>query len=349
MNKEQCIEIWQRVLSKEKIKENKNFFDNGGDSIKVLELAKIVQEEYGMELDVMDFFNDATIENILKQVNTNEIKMNPNLSQLRKGKNPNKNVVFIHGGSGEIGAFLRMCDYIDESYNLYAISFDKNQMTLHPQVLSVEELAELYLSYLSDAKIMSFDAIVGWCIGGKIAYEMVNRLDDPTIKLYLLNSVPPNQTRKNIEPSSFSLAEERAFLKGTLIPYKVDENVIKNTPELWVDFTDYLKKRKFFYRYLKAFSPKYIKKILKNNNDIETFVKYLNLVRSFEEAHYTYKREPEKKIEKIFYVNAKKQSVENFKYWENYAQEYKEYNIPTDHHGIVSEEVAKEIFKDLTP
>ncbi|MFF2290597.1 thioesterase domain-containing protein [Peribacillus butanolivorans] len=349
MNKEQCINIWRNVLAKENIKSDKNFFENGGDSIKVLELAKIIQEKYEIELDIMDFFNDATIGNVLHQVNkTNEIKMNSNLSQLRKGKDSTKNLLFIHGGSGEIGAFLRMCNAIDDSYNIYAISFDKSRMELHPQIISVEELADLYLTYLSDANITSINAIVGWCIGGKIAFEMADKLDDSTINLYLLNAVPPNQSRKNIKNSSFTIDEERAFLRRGLIPYKVDKNFIQTTPELWEDFTEYMKKHKVIYKYLKSASPKYLKNILKNNNDIEVFVKYLNLIRSFEEAHYTYQKSPEKKIRRIYYVNAIKKSVDNFQYWENYTQEYIEFNIESDHDGIVSEEVANVLFKELT-
>lgn len=348
MNKEQCMDIWRKVLSKENISDDKNFFENGGNSIKVLELAKIIQENYKIELDIMEFFNDATIENVLKQVNkTNELKMNLNLVQLRKGKDSTKNLIFIHGGSGEIGAFLRMCNSIDDSFNLYAISFEKSQMQLHPQIIKAEELAELYLSYLSDANITSIDAFVGWCIGGKIAFEMANRLNNPDIKLYLLNAVPPNQTRKNIKNSSFSLEEECAFLRRTLIPYKVDKNAIQSTPELWKHFTEYMKKHKLIYKYLKHTSPQYLKDILKDNNDIEVFVRYLNLVRSFAEAHYTYQREPEKKMKKIYYVNAKKESVGNFGYWENFAQEYLEFNMDTDHNGLVTEEVARVIFEGL--
>ncbi|MGH4117877.1 acyl carrier protein [Clostridium sp.] len=62
MKKEDVIKLWSEILKKDNIDENKNFFENGGDSLKVMKVLQRAEEEYGVNIDIMNFFQDATIE-----------------------------------------------------------------------------------------------------------------------------------------------------------------------------------------------------------------------------------------------------------------------------------------------
>ena len=65
MKKEDVLKVWCEVLKKDNIDENKNFFENGGDSLKVMKMLQIIEETYGVSIDIMQFFQNSTISCLL--------------------------------------------------------------------------------------------------------------------------------------------------------------------------------------------------------------------------------------------------------------------------------------------
>ncbi len=55
------LQIWKTVLRKEKISVNENFFDIGGNSITLIQVAIKVNELIGQEVNIMFYFEHATI------------------------------------------------------------------------------------------------------------------------------------------------------------------------------------------------------------------------------------------------------------------------------------------------
>lgn len=53
--------IWEQVLHREVEDENKNFFDIGGDSIKILHLSRLLRESFNVEIRLVDLFRYTTI------------------------------------------------------------------------------------------------------------------------------------------------------------------------------------------------------------------------------------------------------------------------------------------------
>lgn len=65
MKKEDVIKVWAEILKKDNIDENKTFFENGGDSLKVMKMLQRLEEEYEVSIDVMEFFQNSTIDCII--------------------------------------------------------------------------------------------------------------------------------------------------------------------------------------------------------------------------------------------------------------------------------------------
>jgi amino acid adenylation domain-containing protein len=58
---EKLAALWSEVLKKEKVGIKENFFDIGGDSIKAIRLANLVNNEFNIDLRVVDLYTHATI------------------------------------------------------------------------------------------------------------------------------------------------------------------------------------------------------------------------------------------------------------------------------------------------
>src|SRR5262249_10110989 len=58
------VQIWAEVLERENIRPNDNFFDLGGDSLKALEVISRLHALLGVELPLIAFFEDPTIDHL---------------------------------------------------------------------------------------------------------------------------------------------------------------------------------------------------------------------------------------------------------------------------------------------
>lgn len=67
-------ELWSNVIevSVDKIFRNSNFFDLGGHSIKVLKIISQIQKEYGVSIDLQEFFQHPTITAMAEKIDVDE-------------------------------------------------------------------------------------------------------------------------------------------------------------------------------------------------------------------------------------------------------------------------------------
>ncbi len=64
------IHIWQTILGYDKISIEDDFFELGGDSLKVLTIAEKIHSEINVKIPITAFFNASTIEKLLKYINS---------------------------------------------------------------------------------------------------------------------------------------------------------------------------------------------------------------------------------------------------------------------------------------
>lgn len=61
--------IWCEVLNLNKVSINDNFFELGGNSIKVISLRNKLTDEFGVDVDIIDLFNNPTIKLLAEKLN----------------------------------------------------------------------------------------------------------------------------------------------------------------------------------------------------------------------------------------------------------------------------------------
>jgi amino acid adenylation domain-containing protein/thioester reductase-like protein len=124
---EKLSQIWSSTLEFNQIGVNDNFFDLGGDSLKVIQLIHLARKEFGIELPIVTLFDSPTIQGLSQKIRSAihskksetsddisilelEKEAIPNFSDITAGqtvhysRNPKK--VLITGVTGFLGAFL---------------------------------------------------------------------------------------------------------------------------------------------------------------------------------------------------------------------------------------------------
>ena len=127
-----------------------------------------------------------------------------------KSGTTDKSIVFIHDGCGEVIQYLEICKGISEKYSVYGMRYGIENLNYSAEVHEIEKMAEYYLKLLELEGIKNIYAILGFCIGGKIAFEMCKQLNQEVEHLILLNAIPPNQSRKE---NDFDFDMEYSFIK----------------------------------------------------------------------------------------------------------------------------------------
>lgn len=111
-------------------------------------------------------------------------------------------LVFIHPGHGGWEVYQSVADLLGEDFNCIGIDNYNRQHT--EKILSLTELAAVYLSALADKKWLKEPVnLLGWSLGGHIALEMAALLEKSGyrhINIFLLDTFlpgPPAKYKRN--------------------------------------------------------------------------------------------------------------------------------------------------------
>ncbi|MGI6085315.1 MAG: amino acid adenylation domain-containing protein [Acetivibrionales bacterium] len=319
--------IWKKVLSIKRISINDNLFELGGDSLDVIAISTAIYKKYNITLPVSDIREINTISKMADFIEKESLslpKKSGNLCLLKKGI---KNIFFVHAGSGEISNYISLSKSIDEEYSCWGIRMGFNKYS--PYNISLHELAQKYVNYITDIQPKGPYYLAGWCIGGTIAFEMANILEKRNGSigfLGLFNSIAPRKW-DNIE--LFTTDGEIKFIKETLglDEFMIDEsrnftidcvweNCIKILNNLNCNQVDEIKSK--IPMDIRLAIPKF------SELQIVEIMRYINCIRTLHAARALYF--PERRISaKVHFFNALKDTIiedkkNNIKEWNKYCR-----------------------------
>jgi len=186
------ISIWRRLFQREDIDRHDNFFDLGGHSLLAARLAAEIDKLLGCNLPIAVLFQSPTIESLSRKL-TGEDRA-PAWSSLvplqAQGSKPP--LFFVHNTKGDVYHVVDLARLLgpdQPSYGIQAVGLD-GKSARHR---SVEEMAAHYVR-----EIVSFQPdgpyyLVGYSLGGIIAFEMarqLQRLGRRVALLALLDTTP---------------------------------------------------------------------------------------------------------------------------------------------------------------
>lgn len=319
--------IWEKVLGIKRVSINDVLFELGGDSLDIIAISTAIYKKYSITIPVTEIKEVNTIYRMAEYIDKECLSFfskNSNLCLLKKGR---KNLFFVHGGSGEIGNYINLSQSIDDEFSCWGINMGFNNYS--PCNISLNELAQKYVNYITDIQPKGPYYLAGWCIGGTIAFEMANILEkrnESISFLGLFNSIAP-QKWDNIEP--FTPAGEINFIKEALglDSFTIDKSQGFTIDFVWDSFSDRVNDLSCNQvEEIKASIPEDIRLAIPkfNESHIIEIIRYVNCVRTLHVSRALYF--PERKINtKVYFFNALKDTIikdkgKNLKEWNKYCR-----------------------------
>lgn len=237
----QLLEVWKQVLGIDEAGVEDDFFESGGDSLKAMEFLSEIKKSMDWDgLLLTDILKHGTIRQLADfKISGGKSDLIREMTDIREGL---PKIYFIHGGNGSADSYRDMIDILAPKYNCYGIDYIRG-ITLEPQKISLKELAREYAeAIMMQIKPSEEIRLVGWCIGGTIAFETAYVLENKgysNIRLVFLDTQEPG--RQN--PYEYTVEGERDFMKEHAFDVDVSEFYeCGTTRELWEKAADMIEK-----------------------------------------------------------------------------------------------------------
>jgi thioesterase domain-containing protein/acyl carrier protein len=168
------LEIWESTLNVSSIGIRDNFFDLGGNSYLALQMFSDIEKIFNKRLPTSIILQEGTIENLARILSSNNQTRQMSSSLVSIQSFGSKQPLFcIHGGGGEVLIYRHLATELGSDQPLYGLRYPNCENT---DKITVESLAEKYVKEIRKIQSNGPYSLLGFCIGGAIAYEMAQKL-----------------------------------------------------------------------------------------------------------------------------------------------------------------------------
>lgn len=167
----QLVKIWERVLGIEQIGIHDDFFDLGGHSLIAAKLMAETRHLTTTPLPVSILVEAPTIEQLARRIV--DQKEHSCLITIQAGKD-RLPLFCIHGYMGDVINFRDLAKYLGDAYPIYALRSPDAESDSFS--LTCENLATTYLAEMQRVQPDGPYCLLGYSLGGVIAFEMAQQL-----------------------------------------------------------------------------------------------------------------------------------------------------------------------------
>jgi len=349
----ELVRIWEELLHMEGIGVLDNFFELGGHSLKATMLVGRLYKELGFELPLKEVFKAPAIRAMGDYIDKHKDKCescgDEALILLRKAGNGKKTLFLVHDISCDVNGYKTFCSSMKADMNCWGIKADVGK-GYAPVRTEVKEIAAAYVEKIKALQPEGPYYLGGWSVGGTIAFEMARQLEQQGHQvdgLWLFDTDSPSEQAER--ETVFSVADEMKFI-GSMLPdnwLSEKAKASSTTGELWLEAVNYMEKHGIPVESIIRFAPQYAGQIQAGieNSRISEIVRYINLIRTINNAVYDYK--PSAKIKaRVHFIKAKGSGWLKVAEWEAYVENPIETaEIEGDHYTIFNEPSVQELTK----
>jgi amino acid adenylation domain-containing protein len=177
--------LWTELLDVERPGRQDGFFDLGGHSLLAVWLLARVQESCGVELVLRDVFAHPTLAGLAARIEElaataaapgDQSRSWSPLVRLAEGKEGEAPLFCIHGGGGSVLVFADLARALGEELPVFGL--EARGLAAGPPPLDrIEAMADLYLEAIREVRPRGPYRLLGYSIGGKVAFEIARRLE----------------------------------------------------------------------------------------------------------------------------------------------------------------------------
>ncbi len=184
--------IFASVLGVQNVGIHDNFFELGGHSLLAVRLMSEIQQQFQKNFPLVTLFQNPTIEQLTSLLRSSVNVSNSILVPIKT--NGNQPPLFcIHPVGGNVLCYADLARHLDRDYPVYglqSLGLDGQQQPL----TDLEEMASHYIEAIQQIQPQGPYHLIGWSMGGVIAYEMAQQLEaknEPVALLTLIDSYAP--------------------------------------------------------------------------------------------------------------------------------------------------------------
>ncbi|NEP63671.1 MAG: amino acid adenylation domain-containing protein, partial [Symploca sp. SIO2G7] len=219
----QLSQIWSEILNIPTLGVQDNFFDLGGHSLLAVRLMARIEKQLGIHLPLTTLFTEPTIESQANLLNTyNDLSSYSPLVPIQtSGELPP--LFCVHPIGGNVLCYAELAQNLGKNqpfYGLQSVGLSGEQKPL----TKIEDMAATYIKALQEIQPKGPYYLGGWSMGGIIAWEMAQQLQEAGQEVALLALIdsyaPSTMAELKIDKASLahSLAEDLGGLFGTELP-----------------------------------------------------------------------------------------------------------------------------------
>ena len=177
--------VWADVLNLDRILRSDNFFDLGGHSILLVQLASRLQGYSTKKITISDLYQAQTVEMQAKllgdQIYTKDLSSN---------SDSDTTFFWIHGeGSNRL-----LSKYLKPEQKLYFL-FHQSRDGKKARFKTIEQISQYYLKEIRHIQKQGPYSIGGYCVGGVIAFEIAQQLINEGETVDHLFLLDPSETK----------------------------------------------------------------------------------------------------------------------------------------------------------
>jgi len=202
--------IWKDLLGISEVGIDHNFFELGGHSLLAVKVMVAIEKEFAMRLPISVLLTHPTISELSRKIDHGHSEHLSRLVIPIRTEGTKTPVFLIHGSGLNVVLFQSIIPNLDTDQPIYGVQ----ALGLHhPEEipLTIEEIASLYIEEIVEVQPNGPYNVVGYSLGGFIAFEIARQLKALGKEIKLLGVIDTD-TGRNIHPEN-SKADLGYFLK----------------------------------------------------------------------------------------------------------------------------------------
>ncbi|WP_186156384.1 non-ribosomal peptide synthetase [Burkholderia gladioli] len=173
---EQAIaELWQQMLSRERVGRHDNFFEMGGISLMAVRMVSQLRKTLGMPIDMRNLFRKPTVAGFAASLcKDGDTARHPNLVPIRTGADGTP-LFLAHPVGGGVMYAHDLAPWLDTGtpvFGLAAPGFGEGETPLR----DMAALGRAHVAAIREVQAHGPYRIAGWSAGGLVAYEIARQL-----------------------------------------------------------------------------------------------------------------------------------------------------------------------------
>ncbi|EKV03256.1 amino acid adenylation enzyme/thioester reductase family protein [Leptolyngbya sp. PCC 7375] len=220
----QLSQIWSEVLHLSSVGVTDNFFDLGGHSLLAMRLMARIEQQLGIHLPLTTLFTEPTIESQATLLNSHgDVRSSSPVVPIQpSGELPP--LFCVHPIGGNVLCYAELVRHLGNNQPLYGLQSSGVSGASNP-LAKIEEMAATYIKALQEIQPNGPYYLGGWSMGGVIAIEMAQQLQNAgqaVALVTLIDSYAPSAMTDldsmNEVSLANSLAADLSGLLGTELP-----------------------------------------------------------------------------------------------------------------------------------